>query len=104
MSSHIADPLPAEQLAELSGCSLRQLQRCFSDHFGLSVMEFYRRLRLEKANELLRHSALPIAEITAITGFATMQHFSRCFAQALRSAGTTQAARAGRTRIGGRQR
>ncbi|MBT0780331.1 helix-turn-helix domain-containing protein [Paracoccus sp. pheM1] len=82
MSSHIADPLPADQLAELSGCSLRQLQRCFSDHFGLSVMEFYRRLRLEKADELLRHSALPIAEITAITGFATMQHFSRCFAQA----------------------
>ncbi|MFT4013941.1 MAG: GlxA family transcriptional regulator [Paracoccus sp. (in: a-proteobacteria)] len=82
MSSHVADPLSPEQLAELSGCSLRQLQRRFSGHFGLSIMEFYRRLRLEKADELLLHSALAIAEISGMTGFSTVQHFSRCFAQA----------------------
>ncbi|SFY43811.1 Transcriptional regulator GlxA family, contains an amidase domain and an AraC-type DNA-binding HTH domain [Paracoccus pantotrophus] len=81
MTTHIADPLSAAQLAGLAGCSARQLQRRFADHFGMSISDFYRNLRLEKADELLRHSALPLAEIAQLTGFATVQHFSRCFAR-----------------------
>lgn len=79
MATHIADPLSLAQLAALSGCSARQLQRRFADRFGTTVSDFYRNLRLEKADELLRHSALPLSEIAQLTGFATAQHFSRCF-------------------------
>lgn len=80
MTTHIGDPLSADQLASLAGCSTRQLQRRFGDHFGMAMMRFYLGLRLDKADELLRHSALSIAEIAALTGFATVPHFSRCFA------------------------
>jgi transcriptional regulator GlxA family with amidase domain len=81
MTTHIADPLSAAQLAALSGCSARQLQRHFVQHFGLSTMAFYRNLRLDKAHEFLRHSALPMHEIAQLSGFSTVPHFSRCFAQ-----------------------
>lgn len=81
MTTHIADPLSAAQLAALSGCSARQLQRHFVQRFGLSTMAFYRNLRLDKAHEFLRHSALPMDEIAQLSGFSTVPHFSRCFAQ-----------------------
>lgn len=79
MASHIADPLSPEQLATLAGCSRRQLQRLFSDQFEMSMMTFYRDLRLAKASELLQQTALPLIEISTITGFASVSHFTRCF-------------------------
>lgn len=81
MLSHISDPLAPRQLAMLSGISLRQLHRIFSRHFGMPMMEVYRNLRLEKADELLQQSMLPILEIALITGFPNSAHFSRVFGQ-----------------------
>ncbi|MEI4485085.1 GlxA family transcriptional regulator [Frigidibacter sp. MR17.14] len=79
MASHLADPLSPDQLAALSGCSARQLQRLFTGRFGLSMMTFYRDLRLAKADELLQQTALPLIEISTMTGFGNVSHFTRCF-------------------------
>ncbi len=79
MTTHLADPLSPEQLAQLCGSSTRQLQRLFSTHVGRSMMVFYRDLRLAKADELLRQTSLPIVDIGMLTGFSTAAHFARCF-------------------------
>lgn len=79
METHLADPLAPEQLAGLAGCSRRQLQRLFSQHFGQAMMQVYRDLRLAKADELLAQTALPLVEIAMMTGFADLAHFNRCF-------------------------
>lgn len=79
MASHLADPLSPEQLAALSGGSARQLQRLFSSRFGLSMMAFYRDLRLAKADALLKQSALSVLDIALVTGFSSAAHFTRCF-------------------------
>jgi len=79
MESHIADPLDLGQIAALSGLSSRQLQRQFRDGIGRSVMEEYRRLRLEKARELVETTRLPLAEIAQLTGFAGLTHLSDSF-------------------------
>lgn len=79
MSTHIADPLNASDLAKLSGLSVRQLERLAKNRFGLSVMQFYRDLRLEKADELLRHSSLSIDAIAQMTGFLDRSHLSRFY-------------------------
>ncbi|MDK3018927.1 GlxA family transcriptional regulator [Pseudodonghicola flavimaris] len=79
MTSHIADPLKLDDLAQLSGLGARQLERLAQAQLGQSVMSFYRRLRLEKADQLLRRSTLPLAEVAQATGFAGPAHFSRAF-------------------------
>ncbi len=79
MNTHLADPLSAEQLGMLSGQSARQLQRLFNAQLGEPMMQFYRNLRLDKANELLQQVALPITQIALATGFGNAAHFSRCF-------------------------
>lgn len=79
MTNHIADPLTLGQLAQLAGVGARQIQRLFADAMGVPMMRFYRDLRLEKAEELLRQSALPVAEIALATGFVNVAHFTRAF-------------------------
>lgn len=79
MESHLADPLAPDQLAKLCGVSARQLQRLFVARFQKPMMGFYRDLRLAKADELLRQTALPVVEIALITGFASTAHFTRCY-------------------------
>ncbi|RKF14236.1 GlxA family transcriptional regulator [Roseovarius spongiae] len=79
MESHVADPLDLRQLSVLAGVSPRQLGRLFRDELGVSAMSYYRRLRLERAQSLLRNSALSLTEIALATGFANSSHFSRAY-------------------------
>ncbi|MER9651795.1 GlxA family transcriptional regulator [Mesorhizobium sp. M0199] len=79
MTSHIADPLKLEDLAHLSGIGVRQLERLTKEQLGQSVMQFYRFLRLEKADEILQQSNLPLVEVALATGFSNRSHFSRAF-------------------------
>ena len=79
LNDHIADPMPLSQIARLSGVGERQLERLCQNQLGQSVMQFYRGLRLAKAAELLRQSALPIVEVALATGFPNNAYFSRAF-------------------------
>jgi transcriptional regulator GlxA family with amidase domain len=79
MESNIADPLPLPQLARIAGLSPRQLNRVFRQHLGETPQARYRRVRLERARNLLRNSALSLTEVALATGFASSSHFSRAY-------------------------
>ena len=79
MENHVADPLSLVDLAEFAGVSARQLMRLFQARLGQSAMGYYRDLRLDKAQNLMRNSALPLTEIALATGFANSSHFSRAY-------------------------
>ena len=79
MENHIADPLELTQLAKLSEISPRQLNRLFRSNMGQSSMNFYFKLRLEKARKLLKQSTLPITEIALANGFSSSAHFAHSF-------------------------
>ncbi len=81
METHIADPLTIAQLAVLSGLSVRQMQRQFSKSLGISVMETYRRIRLDTARALLRSTLLPIGEVAQMSGFPNQAHFTTRFTE-----------------------
>lgn len=79
METHIADPLSQEQLAGLAGVSSRQLRRQFVETLGRSMMEEYRRIRLETARGLIESSRMPLSEVAQITGFVSQTHFSDAY-------------------------
>ncbi len=76
MESHVAEPLDLSELAQIAGLSKRQINRLFKEKLGRSTMGYYRDLRLDKAQNLLRNSPLPLTEIALATGFANSSHFS----------------------------
>jgi AraC family transcriptional regulator len=76
------------ELAEAVGVHQAHLARAFRSHFGLSVGEYGRRLRLARAATELASTDIPLASIAAQAGFADQSHFTRVFK---RHVGTTPA-------------
>jgi AraC-like DNA-binding protein len=58
------------------------LSREFSKHFNnLSFGEYIRKLRIEKAIELMQENTYSLTEIAYLTGFSDQSHFTRIFKQ-----------------------
>lgn len=79
MESHPGEPLSRADTARRVGLSTRQLDRLFAEKLGASYAGHYRRIRLERARDLLRQSAVPITEIALGCGFSSASHFSRAY-------------------------
>lgn len=79
MRRNIEAPLSMAALAEETGLNLRRIERLFQAHLGESPGQFYRRLRLERARELLTHTNLSALEAALMTGFSSSSHFAMAY-------------------------
>lgn len=77
------DDLPAvpslQELAALAGVHPAHLARRFQQAQGVSVGEYQRGLRIDRARKALAESHRPIAAVAAAAGFADQSHFARVF-------------------------
>jgi AraC-like DNA-binding protein len=67
------------QLAELAGMSVTRYAVNFRKLTGCSPIEYFNRLKIQKACELLRFSQKSVAEIGEELGFADQYYFSHAF-------------------------
>lgn len=86
MEANLEAPLARTTLAALAGVSVRQLERLFADGLGHGLHRHYLGVRLDRARQLRRETALTAAQIAAATGFAGADELSR--AERRRAAGT----------------
>jgi AraC family transcriptional regulator len=70
-------PLSTAGIAREMGVSASQIASRFRRHYGCSVGEFVRRLRVDWVVEQLTTSSTPLAEIAARGGFYDQSHLSR---------------------------
>ena len=76
----IANPnLGVEQLAEELFLSRSKLYRKIKALTGDTATEFIRKIRLEKAKELLEKTDLTVSEIGYKVGFSSPSYFTKCF-------------------------
>lgn len=68
-----------EALAQKAGRHPVHLAKAFRRQFGETIGQHQRRLRLQKARELLAQDNLSLLDITFECGFANQAHFSRSF-------------------------
>lgn len=66
-------------VAEQCAMSRSHFSRAFKKATGMSPQDWALDLRVRRAQELLRDSALPISSISLECGFADQSHFSRTF-------------------------
>ena len=76
---HFAEPLSVPQLAALLFVTPQYFSKLFTREVGMPPAAYLRRLRLERAQTLLRDSDLPIAHIAQQTGFGTSEKLSHAF-------------------------
>ena len=80
--AHYAEALDRDYLAHLLGLSVRSLERRFHAAFGLSPLQYQRKLRMHRACELLVGEAGPITAIAYDLGYSDHSHFTREFRRA----------------------
>ena len=68
-----------EQIARQTGVSRSYLYRAFQTAFGCSPSEYLTRYRIQRAAQLLRHSALPVGTVATSAGLEDPFYFSRVF-------------------------
>lgn len=79
MQKEIEKPVAISEIAARCGLSDRTFNRMFRQKIGMTPRSYYLALRLERARELLRQSAIPVSEIALMTGFNSPSRFSQAF-------------------------
>ena len=79
MDQHIEDPLSCLQLAQTVEVSTRQLERLFQQYFSCTPGQYYLRMRLEEARDLLRRTSHSILDVAMACGFVSTSHFTKCY-------------------------
>lgn len=68
-----------QELADAAGVHPAHLARTFRRHFGCTVGDYVRNLRLERGREELKAGDRPLLEIALLLGFADQSHFCTSF-------------------------
>ena len=79
MAANLAEPLPAEDIAQLVGVSRRQLERLFRQHLDTFPSRYYLELRLKHARRQLKQTTLSIQQVGLACGFTSGSHFSTTY-------------------------
>ena len=82
IQDHVDTDLSLKEISKSLDINPSYLSREFSKHFNnLSFGEYIRKLRIEKAIELIISSSCSLTEIAYLTGFSDQSHFTRIFKQ-----------------------
>ncbi len=78
----LAEPPTLEELGRAVGCSPFHLSRTFSTAAGMTIPQYLRQLRMERAAELLKTGKFNVTEAALEVGYSSLSHFSQVFHEA----------------------
>jgi transcriptional regulator GlxA family with amidase domain len=82
VEANLQEPASRDDLAKRAGVTVRQLERLFSQHLGVTIGAHYLHTRLERARILLRQTGMPVVAVSVETGFVSPSHFTRSYRRA----------------------
>ena len=79
LESHYAEKLTLDTLSDHLSVSKYHLQRQFKAHFGITPTQYLTNLRINRAKELLRTTAMPVYEICERIGMENPSYMIKLF-------------------------
>jgi transcriptional regulator GlxA family with amidase domain len=79
VEEHLSEPLVLHTLAKQACMSKSKFTSVFKNHTSLSVAEYVRHLRMEKALDFVKNTTIPLGEIAALVGYRKHSNFSQVF-------------------------
>jgi AraC-like DNA-binding protein len=76
---NIRSRVTVAEVSQRIGITQAHLTRLFTEHFGVSPLQYYRRLRMDVAASLLLNTTRSVKEISWDLGYSNPFHFSRSF-------------------------
>lgn len=86
--ARLTEPPTLEELSREVGVSPFYLSRTFSQETGMTIPQYLRRIRMERAAELLRAGGHNVTEVAFAVGYASLGHFSKSFCEVIGSCPT----------------
>lgn len=77
--SHINERITINKLADHTELSPSYLSRLFKQNLGISVSDYIREKKIEKAQNLLKYSDISLIEIANYLAFSSQSHFIQTF-------------------------
>ena len=75
----LSEPPTLEEIGRAVGCSPFHLSRTFSATTGMTIPQYTRQLRMERAAELLKSGKFNVTEAALEVGYSSLSHFSQAF-------------------------
>jgi len=82
MEENLEHLVAIDDVARRAHLSLRQLERLWHQHFGMTPQQFYLTVRLDEARRLLKESTASIAQIALACGFVSASHLGAAYRKA----------------------
>ena len=79
LRERLANPPSLEEIGQAAGCSPFYLSRTFSAATGMTIPQYVRQLRMERAASLLRSGRFNVTEAAMEVGYSSLSHFSQAF-------------------------
>ena len=83
LARDLANPPTLEIIGQEVGCSPFYLSRIFSREVGLTIPQYLRNLRMERAAGLLRTGRYNVTEAATEVGYSSLSHFSKAFCETI---------------------
>jgi AraC family transcriptional regulator len=83
LARDLANPPTLEMIGQDVGCSPYYLSRIFSREVGLTIPQYLRNVRMERAAELLRTGRYNVTETATEVGYSSLSHFSKAFCETI---------------------
>jgi transcriptional regulator GlxA family with amidase domain len=78
-AEHYSGPLTLEVLAKEAAMSISKFTAAFKIHTGVSVASYIRRIRMNKAMDLLKNTGAPLGDVAGMVGYKHQSRFSTLF-------------------------
>lgn len=79
MKQHLSGPLQLDTLARLAGLSRSRYSALFKEQTGCAPMDYFGRLRMQRACQMLDATGLSVKAVAARLGYEDPLYFSRVF-------------------------
>lgn len=83
LQANLSEPPDIDQLGAQVGCSPFYLSRLFSREMGMTIPQYLRQIRMERAADLLLRGRHNVTEVAMEVGYSSLSHFSKAFCQTI---------------------
>ena len=81
LEEHWCGQISLADLARIAGVSTSHFGRAFKTSTGVAPFRWQMNIRIQRAQEMLLQTRLPLTDIALTTGFSDQSHFTRAFRQ-----------------------
>lgn len=76
---HLENHLTLEEIAEELNVSVGYMCNCFKKNMGISIMKYYKNIKINRAKTLLKNTNKSILEISTVLSFCDQSNFTKVF-------------------------